>query len=628
MPHESSAYASCIKRPATSRMVLLHPPIQTDPLPDGGDQRNWYWLPWLMAFAVWAQAFYIIPTTIYWTLRAIHPIPYWDSWEIVKFLAQGQPVTLSWLWHQHNEHRILIQRLISLVDYRLFRGRGYLDLSMSWLMQTGSALLMTSLSFDAIGRARAMRPWRILVCGLIICLAFSAAQMENFYWSFQTCFVGMIFFSILAFFCLKKSVETHYSSAWIAGGALAAMASALCLSSGMITVIIFAAGCCVARVRGRVRFLVVLVSLAFTAAYLHGYNTPAHHGAPIEALHHPVLIFQYFFVYLGNPWINQTIPCAIMGSWGLELFLLAILFTPWGGLLSNPRSRSDDDNLLSERQPLEPVAPAALALFSVAVLIVGQDFITALGRYVLGVEQAFSSRYVTPVSFFWMATLVLVLGLILQKQLSHRFILALCVLILLLVSKIASLDGGIGRAAAGRVEGLEIAANSLRVGVIDVSALGQVYPRPNEVVAAKPFLLQHRLSIFSDDRYSWVGQPIERVAKTSSADACLGYFDPVSSKGVIGGARVSGWAWSRQEKKGPSQIILADGAGVIVGLATGRTERTDVVAVIPEVKDPTTGWLGYAKYAHAVSAYALIDGDREACRLQGSFDITPPPSAP
>jgi len=625
MPHASSAYASCIKRPATPRMVLLHPPIQTDPLPDGGDQLNWYWLPWLMAFVVWAQAFYIIPTTIYWTLRSIHPLPFWDTWGFVKDLELGQPVTLRWLWSQLNEHRIVISRLITLVDYRFFHGCGYFDLALIWLMQIGSATLMTLLSFDLIGRARALRPWRILVCGLIICLVFSAAQMENYYWPIQTDFAGAIFFSILAFYCLKQSMEIGHSSAWLAIGAAAAMVSALCLSSGVLTLFIFAAACWIARVRPRILFLMILVFLTFTAAYLHGYRTPGYHTTPIQALHHPVLIFQYFFVYLGNPWINQTILSAIMGSWGLELFLLAILFTSWGGLLSNPWSRSDDDHLLGERQPEEPVAPAALALFSIAVLIVCQDIITAMGRYVFGVEQAFSSRYVTPASLFWMATIVLILGLILKRQLAPRFVLAHCALIFFMVAQITIRDRTLGKDFAVRFISLERAANALRVGVVDNKAFAEVCPHPETVAGSRTVLMKHRLSVFSDNRYAWMGRQVSDVARISPPDACLGYFDLVVPAGVNGGAKVQGWAWSRSEKNAPKHLVLADDAGKIVGLASSGLEEAEVAAQTPEVKDPTTGWQGYAKYAHAVSAYALIDGDREACRLQGSFDITAPP---
>ena len=82
-------------------------------------------------------------------------------------------------------------------------------------------------------------------------------------------------------------------------------------------------------------------------------------------------------------------------------------------------------------------------------------------------------------------------------------------------------------------------------------------------------------------------------------------------------------AWSKRDKKGISQILLADGSGIVVGLASGGVARPDVVATLPEIKDKATGWQGYSKYAKAGSAYGPIDGGREACQLQSTLDIAP-----
>ena len=136
-------------------------------------------------------------------------------------------------------------------------------------------------------------------------------------------------------------------------------------------------------------------------------------------------------------------------------------------------------------------------------------------------------------------------------------------------------------------------------------------------------LIQHRKSVFSGKRSNWIGRPIAQIAKVVAPDtSCLGYFDGVSYDGVTDGTKVNGWAWSKKDKKAISQILLADGSGVVVGLASGGAARPDVVAGIPEIKDKATGWEGYSKYAHAVSAYGLIDSGR-ACQLHNSHDIAP-----
>ena len=143
---------------------------------------------------------------------------------------------------------------------------------------------------------------------------------------------------------------------------------------------------------------------------------------------------------------------------------------------------------------------------------------------------------------------------------------------------------------------------------------------PGAAAPATP--IQHELSTFSDKQQSWLGRHVSDVASVSPAGSCQGVFDGVSSVGVTGGAKVSGWAWSSKEKVAPSEILLADDAGTIVGLASGGFGRPDVFTALPETNEKT-GWEGYSKEARSVSAYAVIEGGREACRLSQSFDIVP-----
>jgi hypothetical protein len=163
-----------------------------------------------------------------------------------------------------------------------------------------------------------------------------------------------------------------------------------------------------------------------------------------------------------------------------------------------------------------------------------------------------------------------------------------------------------------------------------ITVLTGLYAQENtadtKVTAAEaesvPFLIQHRRSVFSDKRSTWIGRPIEQIAKPASPGSCLGSFDGLPSDGgVTGGAKVWGWAWSTREKKAIDHILLVDGKGIIVGLASGGIKRPDVVAAVPEVKGKPTGWQGYSKYAQAVSAYGLVDNGKKVCQLHGSYDI-------
>ncbi|MGO9604033.1 MAG: hypothetical protein ACLQAT_11645 [Candidatus Binataceae bacterium] len=547
-------------------------------------------------------------------------MPRWDQWRILEFLIEDQPITLGWFWSLLNEHRIPIPRLAILTDLYLFRGCGYFVLALIWLSQAGSALILISLSVEAIGRSREMRPWRLLAGGIVVCFLFSAAQMHNFSFPIGN-LVENAFFSIFTFFCLKQFVEKA-TRAWIVAGALAAISSALCLASGIITMAFFAWECWMVRVPRRFLLLIVAIYGAFMIAYFHRNSG----GAKIvtEALlHRRIEALEYFFVFLGNPWGPRLKTAAIMGVCGLILLLLLRFLKRSLEIQDDNRWNELEDfsagyEILSDRFP-----PASLALFSIAVLIVGQALLTCFGRIYLGVEEALSSRYVTPVACFWSAELVLLLSLLLSAR-SSRLIVVYCVVLLVAIFHTTVQNIGIGESWANRVPAFELASNALRVGVFDSNVFRVVAPfrAPPEVVSGgRAALLKHRLSIFSDNRYTLLGRDLKEVAAETSPDACLGSFDIASGVGVLGGAKVQGWAWSKNEKSVPKLILLVDRAGIVVGLASGGIERPDVIAAIPEIDEQKTGWQGYAKEGKQVSAYAIIEGGRKACRLPGTFNI-------
>lgn len=68
-------------------------------------------------------------------------LPTWDEWANAEVIAGAKPLTASWLWSQHNEHRIPLPRLVSVslaritgVDYRAPQVFNALALSASALI--------------------------------------------------------------------------------------------------------------------------------------------------------------------------------------------------------------------------------------------------------------------------------------------------------------------------------------------------------------------------------------------------------------------------------------------------------------------------------------------------------------
>lgn len=59
---------------------------------------------------------------IVFVVKYHYRLPYWDDWYIMPQCVGAAPITLSWLWEQHNEHRCLIGKLVACSLARPFQG--------------------------------------------------------------------------------------------------------------------------------------------------------------------------------------------------------------------------------------------------------------------------------------------------------------------------------------------------------------------------------------------------------------------------------------------------------------------------------------------------------------------------
>jgi hypothetical protein len=65
-----------------------------------------------------------IAFSLYLVRTTYSSLPYWDGWRQIEVAANGaSPVSPSWLWQQHNEHRLVLPKLFLAVDLQLFGAR-------------------------------------------------------------------------------------------------------------------------------------------------------------------------------------------------------------------------------------------------------------------------------------------------------------------------------------------------------------------------------------------------------------------------------------------------------------------------------------------------------------------------
>lgn len=518
--------------------------------------------------------------------RAMPLADQWDQPGLAQF-------DLAHLVAQHNEHRILFPRLIFAADAVWFGGRNILNY--------GTILACVAVSFAILvwtaRRAGLRGIWLLWAAGVLLALSAWPIQAENFTWGFQTQFVGVFTAGLAAIVAICTP------------GAGAAGAVAAMLLSG-VAVYTMASGAAVpvvvlllAVVCGRPRRQVVAIGLwgvALVGLYLVGYASPAQHSSFGDASHHPIAITGHFLTQLGAPFgdmvgsllkISRPAAAMVIGLAGALAFA-GIAFS-----------------ILRTNRP-EPRARARLALVGMMGFLLLASGLIAVGRVRFGLDQAFSSRYTTPVLLFWM-------GLVLAiATAGHRARIACAVASVVVIALIIRFEGRYVGIARAWVAQHDRATPAFLSGVDDKILLRATYPDPARVLQRRAEYLAGHLSVFSEDWARWLGTPLADHAAIEAAGRCAGAFRFAAPLPVAGGK-----SWRAEgtltESAGTTsgRIVLVDGSGRVVGY--GLTQMTWP----PRRTGPAAGvrtWIGAftAADAAAVTAFVLLDGgSAAACPL-------------
>ena len=104
-------------------------------------------------------------------------LPYSDDWNLVPIITRRVPLTLNWLWAQHNEHRIVIPKLAFIILYRTtsadFRSVIYLNIAILSLLSAASILTMATIR------------GRIVLTDAFYPLLLMHLGQNAFFWGFQ-----------------------------------------------------------------------------------------------------------------------------------------------------------------------------------------------------------------------------------------------------------------------------------------------------------------------------------------------------------------------------------------------------------------------------------------------------------
>lgn len=523
--------------------------------------------------------------------KSYSPTPFADQWTLVDDLAAGVHWwSFSWLWHQHNEHRIPLARLSVVADLKLFGGHSIFLFGLIVLVLIAHWTIWAGFLRKAIATPAYL--WFSLAGWFAFCI-FCPSQNENFYLGFQWNFMAAFVLASASFLTFVWFASQGRPWQAVAISSTAAFLSECCLANGLLVWPVLLSCSFFLPLSRRVRSVLFLIAGGSIVLYVAGYHSPAYHSDPLQSIRQPGRIFEFLLAYFGHCLATYT---SFEGT-------VAVLLTVLAGWALWVLLRSDDTRTVG------------LGLASAMAFALGTAIMTALGRLKFGAVQGEASRYQTGVMLYWgcaFAALILAAW----KLRSWRDVLTLnglaVALIVLPNAEIKPLFEVLEQRAAL----LSLIGESLDQGVQDPATQTNMVVEPSAVRIA--VLYMHRIGELAGPAPTRVSNTILE-SHNRNASACKGGFDSlVPVDRFYSGPkelRAEGWAMNRKSPHPPSLFVIGDQDGKVLATSRFHIAKLDIP---PSKKgpDPRVQWRLYVPIpagTEALHAYAIIDG--QACEI-------------
>ena len=531
----------------------------------------------LFLYLVWMLVPVFLGLAIIGGYEAYSPIPMGDMWNgTLGFYVNASHGDWSSWWAQHNEHRILLSRILFWMDGAWFSGKGLFLIVANYLLVAGVAIL-----FFFIWRERS-RGWGASFAVFLSVWLLSWIQNDNMIWGFQSQFVLAQLLPLMAFYFLHRACQSSsHGGRWFAASATCGV---MALGSMAITLPLLTLLALALRMSRRQVLILAALSILGVFLYFHDYKAVGGHGSLMQSLQqNPEGVIDYMQLYLGGPFyffLGEN-PLALMFARIASVVLVS------GSILCLQKELS-----APHRSSL------ALAMLCFILYIGGSAFGTAGGRAIFGAMQALTSRYMTPALMVWAAFFVLVVpGL---KNMARGIRWFWGTLFALLVMSMLSYQL---RATTPRTDELydrSLATLAIEMRIPDQSQIGHIFPNAEWVLRIARTPSEQNLSVFAlypyADLYEQLGKPLNSSLPPAEFPRCQGFVDevqPIPEDPRY--LRVRGWAFDREASSQPLRLTILDEQGVVSGFVLSGLARPDVAALV----DPKAGLSGYRGYVRA-----------------------------
>jgi len=302
--------------------------------------------------------------------KLIFPFPCGDTFDAVFgfadrfFLAPSLYEKIVLVFSQHNEHRMVFSRLLTIASVGL---TGKIHLAQ--LATIGNASLIGLLTLFILSLLRIKEKLFPLLVTTSILLLFQPQCWEALIQieASLSCFVVLLFVFLSLYLLAKNSNKSLFFAMF------SAIAATFTNSNG-IFVFFIGAGVLFYQKRWKDLGVWVTVSIACIAFYFFGYKKPPYHPSILASLTHPFHTVAYYFCFLGASPLSLIFKEGKLN--GCVAFLVgAVFFLFYLYLVKKKYFKKN------------------IVLFSFVSYLFFTGSAVALGRSGFGIMQALSSRY-------------------------------------------------------------------------------------------------------------------------------------------------------------------------------------------------------------------------------------------
>ena len=512
-----------------------------------------------------------------------------DDWDAaLSFVMDVRGGARQAWWGQHNEHRLVLTRLLVYPALTASGGRLWL-LSVAALASValGGWLLAAIARQDVEPRhrAEASTPWLAACLGLM----WLWSQHETLEWGLNVTFALAMLVPTAALWVQGRGAAagrpaTHAEHAW---SAVLGVAAAGTIAAGLLVLPLLALRAWSTRAPNRVVLGYALVGLLTAAAYLTGYVSPVSSGSPLTAvLTAPISFGAFVCLFLGGSvrWLLGGSRAAGVAG-GLAGIAYALLWLRAGW----------------ELRRRKPEHQAAMGLWCLATYVVLMAAVVAAGRTeVFGSLSALASRYNTLALWGWAALGLLALQLdwVTPQHWGtrhHTAIALLCALVVLrqAASVAHTFAQGPDRSRAGL---------ALALHVDDAGSIQPVYPVPARAIAIARRSELQQLGFLAQAPFAGLRGRLGQAVGVSPLGTCRAELDIDETDDVPGPLRrISGRLFVAAAPAASPAIAVVEDNVVAGFMMTGWPGAASVsdAGVVAEL----TGYASLSPTSHAVLAW-------------------------